>query len=59
VHYSGVALPVSVLRIQIDANHPVDAIDSLLETLADLRTVVELPRCRTARPGNDDQRRMK
>ena len=33
----------SVLRIQVNANHPLEAIDGLLAAMAELRSVVPLP----------------
>jgi 7-keto-8-aminopelargonate synthetase-like enzyme len=43
-HYPAVSPRGSLLRIQVNANHPLEAIDGLLNALSDLKTVLELPR---------------
>ncbi len=43
-HYPAVSLRRSVLRILVNANHPPEAIDDLLNALAELRSVLPLPR---------------
>ncbi len=43
-HYPAVSPRGSLLRIQVNANHPDEAIDALLNALADLRHAFALPR---------------
>ncbi len=43
-HYPAVPPRASLLRIQVNANHPDEAIDGLLNAFADLRTAFDLPR---------------
>jgi glycine C-acetyltransferase len=43
VHYPGVPARGSLLRIQVNANHPDEAIDELLNALADLKAAFHLP----------------
>lgn len=43
VHYPGVPARGSLLRIQVNANHPDEAIDELLSALADLKTTFHFP----------------
>lgn len=43
-HYPAVSPRGSLLRIQVNANHPSEAIDGLLNALADLRRAFDLPR---------------
>jgi 7-keto-8-aminopelargonate synthetase-like enzyme len=43
-HYPAVSPRGSLLRIQVNANHPDEAIDGLLGALADLRCAFALPR---------------
>jgi 7-keto-8-aminopelargonate synthetase-like enzyme len=43
VTYPAVPVNGSVLRIQVNANHPLEAIDGLLAAMGELRSVVALP----------------
>jgi 7-keto-8-aminopelargonate synthetase-like enzyme len=43
VHYPAVGFNQGVLRVQINANHTVEAIDGLLNALADLRREIRFP----------------
>jgi 7-keto-8-aminopelargonate synthetase-like enzyme len=42
-HYPAVPIQGSLLRVQVNANHPVEAIDDLLNALADLKVAFKLP----------------
>jgi len=44
VAYPAVPVNVSVLRIQVNANHPLQAVQGLLEALGHMRKVIELPK---------------
>ncbi len=44
VTYPAVPINESVLRIQVNAIHPFEAIDGLLNAFADLRKEIELPK---------------
>jgi 7-keto-8-aminopelargonate synthetase-like enzyme len=43
-HYPAVSITGSLLRIQVNANHPVEAIDDILNALADLQVAFKLPK---------------
>jgi 7-keto-8-aminopelargonate synthetase-like enzyme len=47
VTYPAVPINESVLRIQINAIHPMEAVDGLLNAFTDLRKEVELPKAST------------
>jgi 7-keto-8-aminopelargonate synthetase-like enzyme len=44
VTYPAVPVNAAVLRIQVNANHPLQAVEGLLEALGHLRQVVKLPK---------------
>ena len=52
VAYPAVPVNASVLRIQVNANHPLQAVQGLLEALGHLRKVVELPKASDLAEGN-------
>ena len=45
-HFPAVSPRGSLLRVQVNANHPDEAIDGLLNALTDLQSAIDLPRIR-------------
>lgn len=45
--YPAVGITEGLIRVQVNANHPVEAIDGLIEAFAELQTVQKLPRAKT------------